>query len=652
MDDFYAECDEHLTEIRHGLLQLEQQGQSAPADPDVIERVFRSLHSVKGICGMAGLASAERVAHAAEDYLRALMRHEVSLTPAGLDLLNDVAQKLEELALRHREGKPDLDVQPLIEQAATLLPAQRSTGPAESGSPKTTPPQAVPPPNKQLLRCVFRPSPELDQRGVNVSSVRMRLQEVGEILSATPRVQPGGELLFEFLVSSTNPPPTLQAYEADGIQMTRVAETASQDTHKPPLAATMPAPGGTSPFVAPSHFVRVDLGRLDDLMRVMGEIVVQQARLEEGLNRITAGLPAAESAHLQEIRHGLNRELRYLRDGLMRLRLVPIGEIFDRLPFVVRDLSRETGKKVRLVVEGQQTELDKYLVERMKDPLLHLVRNAVCHGIEAPPDRLAGGKPAEGTITLRADTVAETVLIEVSDDGRGIDRTKVRATAITQGLEVPPGSDSDELLQVLCTPGFSTRDTADLGSGRGMGMAAVKDTVEELSGEMELHSEPNRGSTFQLRLPLTLAVTDALILLAGGQRFAMPQSLVQEITTTDAAAIHLLEHNEIMRHRDSVLPLVRLSSVFGLPTQPLQASPVLVIGAGTSTVGIVADRVLGHREILVRPMRDPLLQVPGISGATELGDGRAVLILDSGALALRAKSRQKRLKIRTDHFVA
>jgi two-component system chemotaxis sensor kinase CheA len=321
--------------------------------------------------------------------------------------------------------------------------------------------------------------------------------------------------------------------------------------------------------------------------------------------------------------------------------MVPIGEIFDRLPFVVRDLSRETGKKIRLMVKGQGTELDKYLVERMKDPLLHLVRNAVSHGIEPPAERLALGKPVEGAITVQAYTVSETVVIEVIDDGRGIDATSIAKEGLKKGLVVPSEPNPAEVLELLCTPGFSTRDTADLGAGRGMGMSAVRNTINDLAGEMELLSQPKQGTTFRMSLPLTLAVADALIISAGAQRFAMPQAVVQEITTTEAIGIKQFEQNEIMRHRNTVLPLIRLSSIFGLDTEPRRAYPVLVIGTGLNAVGILADRVIGHREIVVRPMKDPLLKVPGISGATELGDGRAVLILDSLALTQTAKARQK-----------
>ena len=652
LEDFYAECDQHLVEIRRALLHLEEQAGDPAATPQIVEKIYRSLHSVKGICGMAGLQSAERLAHAAEDYLRAITRHESQLTPEGLEALTEVSKALEQLVVAHRQGQPEVGVNELVEKTAAL--SQDSKRRAPSGGlesrPFDQPSEAVlaliqtaVQQGKQVFRCVFKPAPELDRRGVNVGFVRTQLQGLGEILHAAPKVQAGGELLFEFLLAAQNEPAELERLADDGIQVSLLKEGASHTggENKPPVQPSTAAPPTlTSPFMAPSHFVRIELGRLDELMRMLGELVVQQARLEEGLGRVTPLLPSSESRGLQETRHALGRDLRHLRDGIMRLRLVPIGEVFDRLPFVVRDLTRESGKKVRLVVKGEDTELDKYLVEQMKDPLLHLVRNAVSHGIEPAAERLAQAKPIEGTITIKASTIAETVVIEAIDDGRGIDRTAIAAKAQREGIPVSETLNNAEVLELLCTPGFSTRDTADLGAGRGMGMAAVHNTIIELGGELELETTPNSGSTFRMRLPLTLAVADALIISAGGQRFAMPHSVVQEITTVEPAAINRLEQNEIVRHRNGVLPLLRLSTIFGLKSEARNGSPVLVIGTGLNAVGIVTDRVLGHREIVVRPIKDPLLKVAGISGATELGDGQPVLILDSVSLTQTAKMRQ------------
>ena len=644
MDDFYAECDEHFGEIRASLIHLQPAlGHSAP-DPANLLRIFRSFHSLKGIFGMAGLQLAESLAHRTEDYLRSLTRHQAPFSEEGFDALTSATERLEQIVVAHRQGHTAPDTSELIERIAKLIEKPASPGAAAAPTLPAALEQRVREAQSrglQIWHAVFEPSQALSEGGRNVNTARARLQSLGEILHSAPNIQGAGKVLFDFVVAGQTDPGEAVEWQQEGIVL-----------HPYALAATQPAvPGAPEPvgdsgsapaFVAPSHIVRVDLTRLDELMRIMGDMVVHRSRLEEITSRVLPHLPTADARALQEVTAAFGRELRNLRDGLMRVRLVSIGEIFQRLPFVVRDLARESGKKIRLAVTGQETEIDKYLVERLKDPLLHLVRNAVCHGVETPEERVAAGKPAEATITLRASTIGESVVIEVGDDGRGIDEQAIIERARTAGLSVRDHPEASELLDLICRPGFSTRDEADRGAGRGVGMTAVNETVAEMGGELTLSYEPGKGATFTLRLPLTLAIADALIIAAGGQRFALPQSLVQEITTTDTSTIKELERNEVMTYRQGVLPLIRLSSVFGLAPESRREFPVLVIGTGLNAVGIVADRLLGQREIVVHAVSDPLLKVPAIAGATELGDGRAVLILDSNGLIQTARQRRER----------
>jgi two-component system chemotaxis sensor kinase CheA len=408
----------------------------------------------------------------------------------------------------------------------------------------------------------------------------------------------------------------------------------------------IPTPTGSgdmaSSSVSPSHVVRVDLTRLDDLMRGVGDLVISRARLTESLARVERHVPPVEWRQVQENIIAIDRQLRALRDGLMRMRLVPVGEIFRRMPFVVRDLAREAGKKVLVELHGQSTEIDKYLIERMMDPVLHLVRNAVSHGIEPPDQRSANGKRPEGTITLSASAAGELVTIEVADDGGGIDQSAVLARARAAGLREPSqAADGAELLDLLCSPGFSTKDDSDRASGRGVGMAVVKATVEQLSGTLTLHTVPGLGTRFTMQLPLTLAIADALIGRVATEIFAIPQSAVCEVIEVAAADIRL-EHNEIASYREGALPLVRLSALFGIAAPPMDRLHVFVIGQGAAAVGLVVDRILGQREIVVRPILDPLARVDGVSGATDLGDGRVVLILDPAALGRLTRERGAR----------
>jgi two-component system chemotaxis sensor kinase CheA len=316
----------------------------------------------------------------------------------------------------------------------------------------------------------------------------------------------------------------------------------------------------------------------------------------------------------------------------MRVRLVPVGEIFRRMPFVVRDLARESGKRVHLDLRGQGTEIDKFIIERMMDPVLHLVRNAVGHGIETPDERIAQGKPPDATVTLAAAAVGELVRIDIADDGRGIDVPRVLERARAMGLPLPTGTpDSAGLLSLMCAPGFSTSEQTDRISGRGVGMNVVKAAVEALSGSLSLETTPGAGSRFTIQLPLTLAIADALIARVGDETFAVPQVAVREVIEVNADDVRVLENQEIVPYRGTALPLLRLSRVFSMAHRGGGRFHVFVIAAPNAT-GIVVDRIVGQREIVVRRIADPLVKSEGISGATDLGDGRVVLILDPTAL--------------------
>jgi two-component system chemotaxis sensor kinase CheA len=391
----------------------------------------------------------------------------------------------------------------------------------------------------------------------------------------------------------------------------------------------------------------VELGRLDDLMRAVGELVLSRARLDDGLTRVAGYLPPRERRELEETAQTIERQLRDLREGVMRVRMVPVRDLFARMRLVVRDLTRETGKEVELVVTGEETEIDKLVVERMADPLLHLVRNAVSHGLEPAAVREAAGKRPKGRITLRAAAAGGMIVLEVEDDGRGVRVDEVFARARAAGL-VPQDAPADPaaVLDLICAPGFSTRDEADRGSGRGVGMDVVRLAVEGLGGSLALDSRPGTGSRFTARLPLTLVVADVLTVAVGGQIYAVPQTAVREVVPVEPDATTVLENNELIRYRGGVLPLLRLDEVFGLP-RPAGGFVALVTGEGAGAVALAADRAIGLREVVVRPLADPLVQAPGIGGATELGDGRPILILDPGGLARLVRRRGSTLTART-----
>jgi two-component system chemotaxis sensor kinase CheA len=663
LDDYFAECDEHLTLVRRHLLALEEQAGRTGVEQPLLDELFRSFHTLKGISGMVGLGEAEQLAHHMESYLRALRQGEARLGGEGFEALMTGVLMLEQVIAARRKGvdAPEIDatvarLQAVVSEAATepaqLTPAgdvdSETSAESEGGAARRGRPEKA-----RTWRFEFAPTPALSGRGVNVNSVRARLQEVGEILQASPHVRGQGGIVFEFVVTSDADESVFEGWREDNLTYAPAEESTQDETQTPPRPSTPPAreeasaqatfssaPGGS--MFAPSNVVRVDLARLDELMRLIGELVTSRARMEDGLKQLRGSVPPAEWRALQETSLAMARQLRDLREGVMRVRMVQVGEIFERMKFVVRDLMRESGKEIGLELRGQETEIDKFLVERMLDPLLHLVRNAVSHGLETVAERVAKGKSPEGRLTLRAATAGDNVLIEITDDGRGIDAEKVLARARSRGLVAGDVRLDDELLlQLICTPGFSTRDEADRASGRGVGMDVVGGAVAELGGTLTLSTEKGRGTRFTVELPLTLAITDALIASVGGQRFAFPQSAVREIIEVAPASVKVLENNEIVSYRGGVLPLLRLARLFDLGEQPEKPFHVFVIGGGAHALGLAVERVIGQREIVVRGLNDPLLRVAGVAGATDLGDGRLVLILDVAALKVVASGERQ-----------
>ncbi len=621
LDDYYAECDEHLISIRRSLVTLEDEVDAGTLDRAVLDNLFRSFHTLKGISGMVGLGAAEQLAHHLESYLRELREGTVLLSEPGFEALSAGVSLLEGVINARRN---DQEI-PSIDDAVERLQAVASETVASKIETTSSVPESDATATRWLVE--FTPTAELAERGVNVNSVRSRLQELGQLIQAKPVVKGAGGIAFEFIVATSADKSGL---EADGL------------TFKPvPVEPAPRAKESQIATIAPASVVRVDLERLDDLMRIIGELVISRTRLEDQLTELKRITPPALWRSLQETNLSMGRQIRDLRESVMRVRMVQIGEIFERMTFVVRDLARESGKKIIVQLSGGETEIDKFLVERMMDPLMHLVRNAVSHGLETMAEREAQGKRTEGLLSLSATTEGEMIVIKIADDGRGIDRRLVLDRARARGLS-HDNTDLDDaaLLDLIATPGFSTRDEADRESGRGVGMDVVKKATLELGGRITLATKLGEGTTFTIELPLTLAIAEALIVSVDGQRFAVPQSGVREVFEVESASTKVLENNEIVSYRGKVLPLLRLDRVFEMNHQRGEKFHVLVIGEDANAVGLAVDRIIGQREIVVRAIKDPLAQSKGIAGATELGDQRVVLILDISALRQLAVTSQ------------
>ncbi len=616
LDDYYAECDEHLVSIRRSLVSLEDEVGAGAIDRALLDNLFRSFHTLKGISGMVGLTAAEQLAHHLESYLRELREGTLNLNESEFEALAAGVSSLEAVINARRQDQPIPSIDDVSQRLQSVSSAAVSVPPQVQDAPQT---------DGSVTRWLveFTPTAELSERGVNVNSIRARLQEIGQLIQAKPVVKGAGGIAFEFIVATDADETARASLQADGLTFQPAPIEAPPRTREPQAVAT----------IAPASVVRVDLDRLDELMRIIGELVISRTRIEDQLAELKRVTPATVWRSLQQTITNISRQLKHLRESVMRVRMVPIGETFERMTFVVRDLARESGKKIIVQLSGGETEIDKFLVERIMDPLMHLVRNAVSHGFEPVAEREAQGKRSEGLLSMSAMTAGGRIIIKIADDGRGIDRNVVLERAKAKGLSHGDAATDDAaLLELISSPGFSTREEADRESGRGVGMDVVKRAIEELGGHVSLATTVGEGTTFTIELPLTLAIAEALIVSVNGQRFAVPQSAVREVLEVESATTKILENNEIISYRGRALPLLRLARLFEMDSQRGATFHVLVIGEESNAVGIAVDRILGQREIVVRAIKDPLAQTEGIAGATELGDQRVVLILDIGAL--------------------
>jgi two-component system chemotaxis sensor kinase CheA len=596
LDEYFTECEEHLDSIHRHLIVMEGFVNRNLIDLNVVDELLRAFHSVKGLSAMASVHAAEQAAHTMEEVIRDLKQSGTGPTEIVMEMLVSGTGVIEEIIAARRNQRTFQEI-----------------GPPQPRIPSVAAPRS-------LWRFQFSPSAELSSRGINVARIRSRLQEIGEILNTTPHILDGGRIIFEFTVASDVEESRFSDWQSDGLTVAASPTTEISELRE--TAAATPVPS----------IVRVDMKRLDDLMTMLGDLIISRGHVEENLRQLEAILPASAWRNFQEANLLLQRQIRDLREGVMRIRMVPVGDIFERMRYVIRGLQRESQKDIRLELSGHDTEIDKLLVERMMDPLLHMVRNAVSHGLELPSERITAGKPPEGHLCLRASTEAETIVIELEDDGPGVDVKQVTERARAMGSIGPDEElDPSGLLRMICMPGFSTRQKADLGAGRGVGMAVVKATISGLGGTLAMDTKQGKGTRFTIRLPLTLAIIQALIVHINDQRFAVPRSVIHEVFRAETPTV-TMENREVVPYRGGVLPIVHLRRLFRINGESKTALHVFVVGSDRGKLGIAVDRIAEQREIVVRALEDPLVRLPGIAGATELGDGRPVLILDVAAL--------------------
>jgi two-component system, chemotaxis family, sensor kinase CheA len=624
---FLAESREHLSACNQLLLEWER----SPANLAPVGGLFRSVHTVKGMAATMGYARVTDLAHRAENLLDLLRRGGRPATDELLQLLfraRDALEQAVELSVVGREEEIDVaEVVADLDGAAAQLGRGGEAGGGIGARPTPVPAPApaveTPVAAGRLVQVTLRAEAPL--KGGRALLVIKKAQAVGPVHAVTP------------------PESAFEADEFDGRFSFRVGGAAgAADVERAVRAAgdvehvtvggeERRAPGaGGPPAAAPdtkSRHIRVDLERLDSLMDLIGELVTVRGRLNE--LAADARDPAIDDVAIQVSR--LSREL---QDEIIQARMTPVWQVFDRFPRLVRDLARELGKQVSFRVEGKEIELDRAILDELGDPLLHLLRNAVDHGVESPAERRRRGKKPEGEIVLAAVRERASVAISVRDDGRGIDRTRILERAKRDGV-VDPHAEAltdDQLLRVLARPGFSTAEAVTSVSGRGVGIDVAMTRIRALGGSIEVRSDEGKGTTFVMRLPVTLAIVRALIAGVGTERYALPLTYVAETVEFGVQATTIVEGREAIVLRDRVVPLVHLRRLLGVSGDAPTRCPIIVLEMGERRSGIVVDGMLGQQEIVVKGFDAPHGTLPVFSGATIMGDGVPTLILDAGGL--------------------
>ncbi|MGQ9517976.1 MAG: chemotaxis protein CheA, partial [Anaerolineae bacterium] len=647
-----SESQEHLQSLNQYLLALEQQ----PDNEGAMHSVFRAAHTLKGMASTMGYEHMAQLAHALEDLLDAVRQRRLMPSHGWFDLAFGATDALQTL-LNDIAGDqpPSIDVQGWVDRLRSFLtrqPAAQTDGETRGSAAVVQPVSHAP----ALLRLKIHLDANAQMKGARAFSLLRQLEELGRLVDSMPHVEDlthmdWGTELVAFLLTDLPANQIIEilraapdVVEVEAHSTAEAVEPAGEPTPgtgiPSPLPETtaQPAAPGASPAEAPSAgTVRIRLQHLDNLLNMVGELVISRSRLWQAAeqNPSPALLDALEDH---------TRLLNELRDAVLASRLVPIGQIFDRFPRMVRDLLKQQKKEARFIIEGRDMELDRAVVERLSDPLLHLLRNAVDHGLELPAERQAAGKPAEGLIRLTARPEQDMAVIEISDDGRGLDRETIERTAVSRGIIHPDQLHEltdEQVFMLICSPRFSTSTSVTQVSGRGVGMYVVKQAVDELRGELEILSRTGKGTTFRLRLPITVALTEALLVQAGTDQYAIPLNYINRLVEIEPERISSLGGKRVL-NLDRTIPLLSLPELLGISENPKPNSPnsrahVILTGRGRQEVGLLVDRVLGKDEIVVKPLKGILRAVPGLAGATILGDGRVVLILDLANLIQRRR---------------
>jgi len=638
MPMFLAEAREHLQELNLAVVRIEE----TPDDQQTVNEIFRIAHSMKGMSATMGFARMAALTHQMEDVFELLRQRTGGLPREAIDVLLECLDALEEQVGRiEQSGAEDLEPEALIERLQSLV---RERTPEQEHHRKGGPvPGWVGPIPPEVLaqrggRRIVHVGVTLDD-GCSMPSVRAfmvlnALGEQGTVLASFPAADKvdafDGRVVEAWLAAEGAD----AAVHAAALHVADVADaTVVELTEEDLTAETAPAPAARSTAGAAPHAkasttsVRVDAARLDQLMHYMGELVVHRTHVESLAAQ-------AEVPGLSQAMADLARASQSLQQMVMQVRMIPVEAVFLRFPRLVRDLSGKLDKQVELRLVGQDTELDRTVVDALGDPLVHLVRNALDHGLEPAGERTAAGKPATGVLEISAKHVGGNVVISVSDDGRGIDPAKVAAKAVARGLITPDQAESVDqarAAELLFMPGFSTAETTSDISGRGVGMDAVRTTIRGLGGDVGFISELGRGTTAQIRLPLTLAIMSALLVEIGGDPFAVPLERVERTIRLDDHTVRSVAGSRMLVMRDNVFPLLDGGEALGR-APAADADHAVIVTSGERTMALAVDKLVGQRELVTRPLPPDVSDRAAVSGGAVLSSGDIALIVDCDAL--------------------
>lgn len=685
-ESFFTESAEHVETMETGLLELEER----PTDLDLLNRIFRAAHSIKGNAGMFNFTDIGELTHQMENVLDLLRNEKMPVTPEVIEVLFRALDGLKGL-LDVAQGQGEID-----EELIKRLKEELQSCQAEGGTnAQPLPPGAAPVHGQSASKPGWRPVtidwvplPELFQRGLDPLQIFRDLHELGMVkvlevrtdeLPALPVMDPercylswGIELetdapiakvdaVFDFVRDGSEltivdrAPKKRESYKRVGdilveegvVTSEQVAESLAKQKN---LGQILVEEKKATPQQIDKALqkqqqlkkgetasIRVDTDKIDKLINLVGELVITQSMITDLGEKFTISqLPVLQERIVQ-----LERNTRELQERVMSIRMMPIGSAFHRFPRLVRDLAGKSGKQIQLVMTGEETELDKTLIEAIGDPLTHLVRNSADHGLEPPEERLAQGKPAKGTIRLHAYHDGGNICIAVQDDGRGLNREKIVRKAVEKGIIADGSNMSDEeVFQLIFRPGFSTAEKVTDVSGRGVGMDVVKRNIEGLGGSVGVQSTLGKGSKLTLKLPLTLAIIDGMTVRVGNDNYIIPLiSVTESIRPKTQDLQRIVGKGEVVNLRGEWVPMVRLYEVFNRPadfTDPSQALLVIVEVEGRR-VAVLVDELTGQQQVVIKSLEQNYRKVEAISGATILGDGQVALILDVPGLAKLAQ---------------